>query len=363
VVPVEMSADYTRNKYAFLRRRGMEVAYGRRVAELIRRERPEVVLSSNTPTEAQESIFRAAQWVGARFCYWVQDFYSLGVGKLLRRRLPVAGWVVGAWYRRLEGGQLRGSDRVVSITADFIPTMEREFGVDGSKIMTIPNWAPLESLPVHPKRNEWSEAHGLADRFVYLYSGTLGLKHNPALLLELARRNRDDDRIRVVVISEGLGAQWLRERAAAERLTGLVQLGYQPFEMMPQVLAAGDVLVGLLEEEASVFSVPSKVLTYLCAQRAILLAAPAVNLATRIVMRERAGMTVGPDDCGQFLDAAEHLRTEPGLAGVMGRRGRAYAEKYFQIGAIANRFEEALAPAVRRAGDELAGTGEPACVA
>jgi len=340
--PVEMGSEYVRAKYSFLRRRRLEAEYGRRVAALVAEERPDVVLSSNTPTEAQEAIVRACRAQGVPFYFWAQDFYSVAVGTLLRRRLPVVGPLAGAYYRWLEGGQLRGAAGVVAITEDFVPVMKRQFGVDRNRISVIPNWAPLASLPVRPKRNAWSEAHGLAEKFVYLYSGTLGMKHHPAMLLELARRHRANDAIRVVVVSEGMGADWLRAQTAADPLPNLIQLPFQDFGLLPEVLGTGDVLIGLLDEEAGAFSVPSKIMTYLCAARPILLAAPSVNQATRLVARERVGMTCGPSDVAAFLDAADHLRTQAGLGAVMGRRGRTFAEKRFQIDAITDQFEQVL---------------------
>jgi colanic acid biosynthesis glycosyl transferase WcaI len=339
---VEVGSGYVRDKYSFFRRRRLEVAYGEKVAALVRAERPDVVVSANTPTEAQELISEACQAGGARFYDWMQDFYSVAVDVLARRRWPVVGALAGGYYRWLEGRRLRRSDGVVAITGDFVPVLRRQFRVPADKITVIPNWAPLDSLPVQPKRTRWSEAHGLADKYVYLYSGTLGLKHNPALLLELARRHRHNDAIRVVVVSEGLGADWLREQTAADPLPNLVQLPYQPFQDLPEVLGAADVLIGLLEEEAGVFPVPSKVLSYLCAARPILLAAPSVNLATRLVARERVGMTCAPTDVTAFLDAADHLRTQSGLGAAMGRRARAYAERTFPIDPIADRFERVL---------------------
>jgi glycosyltransferase involved in cell wall biosynthesis len=356
LVPVEMGEGYVRDKYSFFRRRRLEIGYGERVAALIAAERPDVVLSSNTPTEAQERIAAGCRAGGVRFYDWMQDFYSVAVDRLLRKRMPVGGVVAGAWYRWLEGRRLRAADGVVAITGDFVPLMKRQFGVAAEKISVIPNWAPLDSIPVMPKRTGWSEQHGLADKFVYLYAGTLGLKHNPALLLELARRHRHNDTIRVVVVSEGLGAEWLREQAKAEALPNLVQLPYQEFADLPQVLGSADVLIGLLEEEAGVFSVPSKVLSYLCAGRPILLAAPSVNLATRLVARERVGMTCAPSDVEAFVDAADHLRTQTGLGAVMGRRARAYAERAFPIGPIVEQFEQVLGA---QAGGARSGAGAP----
>jgi glycosyltransferase involved in cell wall biosynthesis len=344
---VAMDPDYAKFKYSFRRRRRMEIAYGRRLAQLITEWKPDAVLSSNTPTVTQQPALRAAKQAGARFVMWHQDFYSIAVDKLVRKKIPVVGALIGKYYRWMERRQLQGSDHIVAITEDFVPIMEREFGVPRRKVTVIPNWAPLETLPVLPKDNDWSRAHGLQDCFVYLYTGTLGMKHNPDLLLQLARQCRDHPRARVVVISEGIGADWLRARLEEDKVTNLLLLPYQPFRVLPQVLAAGDVLVAVLEEDAGVFSVPSKVLTYLCAARPLLLAVPAVNLAARIIREQQAGLTVPPSGTQEFLAAAARLMDEPGTAAEMARRARAYAEEHFNIEAIAERFEKLLAQGAR----------------
>jgi glycosyltransferase involved in cell wall biosynthesis len=105
------------------------------------------------------------------------------------------------------------------------------------------------------------------------------------------------------------------------------------------VLATADVLIALLEPDASEFSVPSKVLTYLTAGRPILAAMPPDNLAARTVLRAAAGQVVHPGDHQALAVAAASL-----LDDVEGRRrmaasGRAYAEATFGIGPIADRFE------------------------
>jgi colanic acid biosynthesis glycosyl transferase WcaI len=300
------------------------------------------VLSSNAPTEAQGPALVAAKKCGARFLIWHQDFYSIAVDKLVRKRIPILGAVIGKYYRWLERRQLQASYHIVAITADFVPIMEKEFGVPEKKVSVIPNWAPIYNLPVLPKDNEWSRTHHFQDRFVFLYTGTLGMKHNPDLLLQLALQCREHPRAEVVVISEGIGANWLRERVDEHKLTNLRVLPYQPFNVLPQVLASGDVLVAVLEDDAGVFSVPSKVLTYLCAARPLLLAVPSVNLAARIIQQESAGLTVPPSGTAEFLSAANRLMTEPETARDMAARARAYAEKHFNITAIANRFEGLL---------------------
>jgi colanic acid biosynthesis glycosyl transferase WcaI len=340
---IQMDPDYARYKYSFRRRRNMEVQYGRAVARFITSWKPDAVLSGNTPTETQEPISRAATAGNGRFYYWVQDFYSLAVDRILRRKIPVAGAWIGAWYRHLDRRQFRRSSRIIAITGDFAPILSREFGVENSRIAVVPNWALIEDLPCMPKDNAWSRLHSLHDKFVYLYSGTIGMKHNPALLLELARRQVENPEVRVVVVSEGIGADWLAREAAAAGLSNLVILPYQPFADLPSVLASGDVLVGILEEEAGAFSVPSKTLSYLCAGRPLLLSIPLDNLAARITREHEAGLTVAPGDMAGFLDAATQLHKSPGLRARLARNARAYAEETFPVEKTASLFDEILA--------------------
>lgn len=339
---IAMDPDYPRYKYSFRRRRGMEVRYGHAAAAFVRQWSPQAVLSGNTPTETQEPLLRATREVGGRFYYWVQDFYSLAVDRLLRARLPLLGAAIGAWYRRLDRRQFQRSAGIVAITEDFAPILTAQFGVDPAAVRVIPNWAVLGELPLRPRDNPWSRTQGLERAFTFLYSGTIGMKHNPALILELARHLRDDPAVQVVVVSEGIGADWLRRESAAAQLTNLRVLPYQPFADLPDVLASGDVLLGILEEEAGVFSVPSKTLSYLCAGRPLLLSVPPSNLAARITSEHQAGAVVAPRDLEGWLAAARRLRHDAGERERLGRNARAYAERHFAIGRIADEFEQLM---------------------
>ena len=333
-----MSPDYRANKYSFLKRLGYERRYGNELIKLIREVKPDVILSGQTPSEPQLAMVQAAAALGIPVITWVQDFYSLAVDKLARKKLPLLGALAGAWYRRLDRRCFQASAGLVVITEDFTPILQG-FGVPAEKITVIPNWASLDELPRRAKQNPWSSRHGLADKFVFLYSGTLAMKHNPELLRLLARQYQDDPAVRVVVISEGPGADYLQRRKAVEGLDNLLLLPFQVFTEMPDVLGSADVLVTVLEADAGVFSVPSKVLTYHTAERAILGAMPAKNLAAHIIQVERSGLCVAPDNSAAFLQAASTLRKDPALRESLGRNARAYAEREFDLAKITDRFE------------------------
>lgn len=343
---VPMSPAYRENKYSFLKRLGYERDYGLALARLVGKMKPDLVLSGQTPSEPQLRMTRAAEAAGIPVVTWVQDFYSLAVAKLARRKYPVIGAMAGIWYRWLDRQCLRASVSVVAITEDFIP-MLTDFGVPASRVTVVPNWAPLEELPLCPKVNPWAVRHQLAERFVFLYSGTLAMKHNPDLLRALAAEFRDDPEVRIVVISEGPGADYLARCKAVESLDNLVLLDFQPFADMPEVLATADVQVAVLEADAGVFSVPSKVLTYLSARRAILGAIPAENLAARIITQQAAGRCVAPDDVVGFVQAARALWADAPARERAAGNGRAYAEREFDIKRITTRFEELFVRVVK----------------
>jgi putative colanic acid biosynthesis glycosyltransferase WcaI len=328
-----VSLDRPFDKYS-ARRILQERAYGRRLLRRVEEERPSVVLSGNTPLLAQDVLISG---VDAPVVFWHQDVYSLPMQTEAKRRLPFIGTFVGKRFVNIERRLLAKSAAVITISEDFRATL-LSWGLPADKLHVIENWAPLDELPLRPQDNDWARGHDLAGKRVFLYSGTLGRKHDPSLLLRLAQAFRDEPDVRVVVASEGLGADWLAERPCAN----LMLLGFQPYEEMPDVLAASEVLVAILERDAGAFAVPSKVLSYLCAGRPLLAALPHDNLAARVIETSGAGLRVDPDDAEGLVEGARRLLDDAELRERLGAAGRAYAERTFDIEAIADRFESVL---------------------
>ena len=309
----------------FIQRRHQEIRYGWMAARRLARFKPDLILSANTPLDAQRIIQHEAKRMGAQFIFWLQDLYSAGITTFLRKRhFPLAP-LISAWYRRMEGQILRSSDAVVPISADFLPALER-WHVEPARTRCVENWAPVNELTPRAQDNPWSRTHGLAGKFVYLYAGTLGLKHEPRLLLDLAESLTGDSVVLVV--------------ASGTKISGrnLKVLPSQPWELMPEVLATGSVLLALLDEDSGGFSVPSKVLSYLCAARPLLLSVPAGNAAARIVRENSAGLVVPPEDSRSFIAAARQLADDPVLRSRCAANGVSYARRTFDIERIARRI-------------------------
>lgn len=323
-------------KDSFVKRRSQEVAFGKLVGAEIEQIRPDVVLSSNAPLDTQAGILKATRRAGARFIFWVQDLYGEAIYRILSQKLGLAGRAIGMHYKALEYRMLRASDAAVVISEDFKPILKRN-GVDPGRTHTVENWAPLGELAYTPMAER---KPGAPVRF--LYTGTLGFKHNPELLVKVA--GLPDVEVRVH--SEGRVANELKARA--EVLPNLSINPWVPFDELPAALAAADVFVAMIEADAGIFSVPSKVLTYLCAGRPILASIPPQNLAARILTSVGAGLVSAPGDDEAFVANARRLVESPELAIQMGAAARAYAAKTFDIQSIGDRFEALIDDAVKQ---------------
>lgn len=341
---VSLGEPFAKDRFA--RRLFQEIRIGGLIAERAMRFAPDLVVGCNMPLDAQQRLRQACANEKVPFVFWLQDIYSAAIGHYLTERLGLVGRLIGNRYARLERALLRSSDAIVAISERFLPKLA-EWDVPPERVAVVLNWASLSEIRPVGKDNEWARRQGLADKTVALYTGTLGLKHNPAILLDLARAGAARA-LQVVVASEGKAAAWLEQTAKAEGVDNLTVLPFQPMQLYPELLGTGDILLAILGAEAASFSVPSKILSYLAAGKPVVAAIAHDNDAARTIEAIGAGKVVAPDDNMGFIDRVMTLADNPELRRSMGANARAFAEANFAIDTIADRFEAVFADAIAR---------------
>lgn len=339
--PIELRREFAR--YSPAMRVCQELRYAWLTARAVRAARPDVVMFANVPTLPLLFVTVALRRRRVPYVLWWQDVFSAAVGSIARRRFGRLGGLLGWAVGRVERKVASSAVAIVPISSAFLAPLA-EWGIDLSKVTVIPNWGALDEVPARPRRNPWGEAHGLTDVPVVMYAGTLGFKHDPAIIAGLAKALPSD--ARTVVVSQGKGREWLADRVADS--PGLMLLDFQPYQELPDVLASADVLLAVLEQDASRFSVPSKVLTYLCAGRPILALLPEDNAVADVLATSGAAVVVNPGDTAGASAALHRLLDDPDSRARMGTAARRYAETAFDIDAIGTRFEEILNEAGRR---------------
>ncbi len=345
--PIRLSAAAAAN-VGTLRRPRHELAYAWALGRVARSLRPDVVISANTPLIAQRWLLSVAHRSGAAFVYWLQDGIALWLTPTIRRHFGRPGYPLEAGLRWLERSSLVGSERVVSISPDFLELLSG-YGVPRSNISLIPNWSPVEEIMPTDRHNAWAKEHSLADGFVFLYAGALGMRHDMHLLADLAAAI---PAATVMAVTDRDGARILPAEAQRRGLANLRVLPIQAYARLPEVLGAADVLVALLERGSTAVSVPSKVLSYLAAGRPILASISGQSFTASVLRESGAALIAEPGDGDAWLALACELVADPDRRATMAANGRAYAERTFDIGRIGGEFEAAIeqAKAAREGG-------------
>ncbi len=324
-------------RYSPLRRVVQEFRYGWLATRAVSEARPDVVILSNVPLIPLTIISAAFRARRLPYIFWWQDVYSEAIGAAAKKRLGVIGTAVAWLANALERSVARHAAAIVAITEAFLDRLD-SWGIDPRMATVIPNWGALDEVSPQPRKNPWSSSHGLDDVTVVMYAGTLGLKHDPAVIADLARNVRDD--CRVVVVSQGQGREWLERNCGAN--DKLILLDYQPYEQLSEMLATGDVLLAILEDDASRYSVPSKVLNYLCAGRPVFAILPSDNSVAKTIQTARAGVVAPVKGSGDPSAALNQLLQDLPLREAMAANARIYAEQAFELTAIGDGFEAVI---------------------
>jgi glycosyltransferase involved in cell wall biosynthesis len=299
--------------------------------------RPDVAVLSNIPLLSLFILTLLLRTRRVPYVFWHQDIYSEAIRVVARDRFGQLGRLIGWVAGRVERQVARGAAAVVAISDTFIEQLDA-WGVQKSKVHVVPNWGAVDEMPLRPRDNAWARAHGLVGMPVVMYAGTLGLKHDPSVISRLAQTAPTGSH--TVVVSEGKGREWLESEAGD--LPGLTLLDYQPYDQLPDMLASADVLLVVLESNASRYSVPSKVLNYLCAGRPVLALLPPDNAVARMVEAAEAGLVVAPGDADAAAAALSSLLTSPVTRAAMGTAARRYAERTFDVTRVGERFDSLL---------------------
>jgi colanic acid biosynthesis glycosyl transferase WcaI len=329
VIPILLDEKF--NKYSFTKRIIDERSYAKSVNKIIDNINPQVVISANTPLIAQFLIQQKCLAKKYPFIFWCQDIHSVAIKDILKKKIGNTTAFIGYFiFKKLEVFLLKRSSLVISIASSFSEHL-MSWGIEREKIILIPNWSSFSSCEVHDKSNDWSKKNNISDSFCITYTGTLGFKHNPEIFILLAEKLKIYPNIKIVIVSEGMGASYINEKIVKNNISNLLVFPYQSFDQLPLVFASSDLLICTLENSASLYSVPSKVSTYLSVGKPIVCYMNPLNLSAKIVHESGAGEVIPIGDIDQLVSKIERLYKDDQLRYVMGKSGIEYANKYYNI--------------------------------
>jgi colanic acid biosynthesis glycosyl transferase WcaI len=280
---------------------------------------------------AQPSIAMTARWLAwvlrVPYIINIQDLASqaaAGVGIVRSARLA-------RWLERFEfSAYARAAGALVLCQAFQDALVAHRYPAEQIRLVRSP--IDLRNIrPVTPD-GVFRRNLGIAlTDFVVLFAGSMGLKQALPNIVEAARLIRTEaPLIKWVLVGEG------ESKAATLDLiryydleSQVLLLPLQPSDQMANMLASADVL--LLNQLSSVKDtvIPSKLLTYMAAGRAVVAAVNEMSQSAILMREAQGGVWVESENPAALATAIRNLQYDPSGLPEMGRRNRRFAEEHF----------------------------------
>ena len=298
----------------------------------MRGETVDGVLALSPPLTLGVDGWAIAKARGGRFVFNIQDVYpdvAVELGVLTNRSvIRVAHGVERFCYKR--------ADAVTVLSDDLKDNLSKK--VDPDKIHVIPNFVDTESIRPSEKENAYRREFGLEGKTVVMYAGNVGLSQSLELVLEAAVALSYEPDLAFVINGQGAARSDLEEKARG--LGNVRFVDAQPFDRLPEVLAAADIHLVPLKKGLAAASVPSKTYSILAAGRPLIASVDAGSEITRLLERSGAGLSVAPEDGEALTKAIRRLLDSPDDAEAMGAAGRTFVEGWASPAAVAEAYEK-----------------------
>jgi len=319
------------DKYNLFKRLRHEKIIAKKFFGIIKNYAPDNVVLSNLPLLAAFILTKRLQFANIPYVYWWQDVYSEAIVSELRGNINKI-WLslLSRIIYGMERSALKHAIATVAISENF-EMKYLDWKIDPRKFSIQPNWsAPEDFIDVPVRTSPLSEPY-------IIYAGTLGLKHNPQLLIELADMIAQQDSVtKLVVVSQGLGRDFL---SSPENLRdNIILKDFLPFDELKNHLFHALAVIAILEPSASEYSVPSKVMTYFCAGKAIIAALSPENQVARYIRDSNSGFVVSTESADEMAVAALELISDESLRKQMEKNSRKFAIENFSGDKAADLF-------------------------
>jgi len=219
---------------------------------------------------------------GGSFCFWVMD--------LNPDEAIAAGWldeksVASRVLQRLLNYSAEVASRTIVLDR-FMKERVIAKGVDSARIVVVPPWAHDDHVQFSTTgREEFRLRHGLAEKFVVMYSGNHSPCHPLDTLLDAARVLQD--RPEIVFCFIGGGSEQIKVRELAAHLSNVKCLPYQPLNELSSSLSAADLHVVVMGDEFVGIVHPCKVYNIMSIGAPTLYIGPTPSHVTDIASRQQ----------------------------------------------------------------------------
>jgi colanic acid biosynthesis glycosyl transferase WcaI len=233
--------------------------------------------------------------------------------------------------------------KIIVVGRDMKELVEKKTAGLDIPIVTIPNWAELETVSPAPRaENALLKELGLVDKFVFLYAGNMGHPNDLESIVECAEILNERREIHFIFLGAGVKKSWLLKEIGERDLRNITVLDPKPRGEQTVFLNACDVALVSLVKRMWGVSMPSRTYNILAVGKPMLaLTEPGSELA-RVISDDNVGWAVPPCEPGQLLAAIENAYAEKSHLTVMGERARKAALEKYSLETAVRSYRDAL---------------------
>jgi len=298
------------------------------------------VLVVTTPPSMPFVVAIAALAKGASYVPLIHDNYPeilIAVGKSSQGSLLANS--IDFFNRWL----YKYAEKIIVVGRDMHDLLTRKTAGLDIPLVTIPNWAELESVsPSSRSENKLLGELGLRDKFVLLYAGNLGHPNDLESMIECADTLRDNPEIHFVFLGAGVKRKWLESQIENLGLHNVTLLDPRPRAEQRVFLNACDIGVVSLVSKMLGVSMPSRTYNILAAGKPILALTEENSELARVVTEDRVGWIVPPGNAAALTQAILEILDRREELSSMGERARESALAKYSLETAIEKYRKAV---------------------
>jgi len=215
--------------------------------------------------------------------------------------------------------------------------------VKPERLHVISVWNRADEVkPMPPGSSPLLAEHGLAGKFVVMYSGNAGIIHDFDAVCEAMKRLSQDQRVHFLFVGAGLRLKEVKQYVDDQGLQNFTQLPYFPREQLDASLAMGDVHLVTLRAGMSGVAVPSKTYGIMAAARAVVYVGPDDSDTAHHIEAGACGYVIQLNDVDTLVATIRDLADNPAHAAQLGQSGRDYFFKHHEMSVCCGQWAELL---------------------
>ena len=218
----------------------------------------------------------------------------------------------------------------------------KTFGLD-IPIVTIPNWAELETVePAQRENNKLLAELGLQEKFVFLYAGNMGHPNDLESIVWCAENLLAEKHFHFIFLGTGVKKRWLENEVSVKKLKNVTILDPKPRGEQTIFLNACDVALVSLVKKMRGVSMPSRTYNILAVGKPILALTEDDSELARVVSEDNVGWTVPSCEPEKLLKVINEIYSSRDKLPEMGKRARQSALEKYSLDTAVENYQKAL---------------------